>query len=210
MTGGPRSFVVRNTGATAITDLAITTTDPAFTTATVMTGTACGTTLAAGASCVVGVSYTPQGASTSRGALSITGGGHAAFASLAAAGLPIVEVIARDSAPASGSTFDFGTQTIGGDPPDDAYVTILVHDPKLYFLAYAESYGTPPQFDTLRADCGGGARPEVPCTLRLRFAPTSSGVQSGGVALLLSTYLDDPKDGEHVQFPLTLTGTGAP
>jgi hypothetical protein len=201
-----QTFTVRNTGTTGITDLAVAG-DTTFVTPGSF-GDWCGNALAAGSSCQISATFKPIVAGAATSSLVATGGGATAASAVAATALPLVELIAINSAPGSASSYDFGTQSVAWTWPDDVFVTLTVHSTALPFPKVVEQYGTPAQFQTVGNDCDGAISANQTCTLRLRFTPTTTGTQSGMATFHMTQYVDGT--GNHLDLPFSLSGMGAP
>jgi hypothetical protein len=202
----PQVFTVRNTSAIAITDLSVTG-DTTFVTPSGI-GDWCGTMLAAGASCQVSAAFHPSAAGSASGTVDVTGGGSSASSSVAGSGLPLFTVVAIDNVASAATSFDFGNQSIAPTHPDDAFIAITTYSQSNPFLRVTEQYGTPAQYVTLGSDCGMDLSPGVPCTLRIRFAPTSTSSQPGTATFKACQYVDGT--GTQLTLPFTVNGTGVP
>lgn len=205
-----QSFVVRNTGSAAIADLAVAG-DATFVAPGAL-DSSCGTALAPGASCVVSATYQPTAVAASVGAITATGGGSAAFASVCGASQPLFELSAIDSVAAGGATrFDFGAQSVSlgsAAAPDDTFVTLAGQSSAYPDLIFEPSFGSPAQFAIIGDDCAGVITAGRTCTIQLRFTPTQPGPQSGSITFRMQQF-EGSAAGSDLP-PFILTGSGAP
>ena len=178
---------ISNTGSFAATSLTVTV-SPQFS----LTQNNCGNSLAAGASCTVGVAFQPTAAGNVTGSLTAASASVANVATVVLSGTG-GGVGAIQATPA---LLAFGTVGVGvtSSPP-----TVTVTNPGtggLTGLALAASPGFVLVNNTCSATLSAGAH----CTVGVEFAPTTAGAQTGSLSITSST--------ASASGTVSLTGTG--
>ena len=150
----------------------------------------CGTSIAAGASCIVGVTFSP----TSTGAAS----GTLTFADDAVNSPQTVTLTGTGIAPVtvSASTLSLGTATVGSTSSSKS-VTLTNHENvALNFSSIVTSAG----FAVFSNSCGTSIAAGANCRVGVTFSPTATGAVTGTL-----TFTDDAANGPQT---VSLTGTG--
>jgi hypothetical protein len=195
-TAAAQTVTVTNSGSVAADGLMLATAAPFSRTANT-----CGTTLGAGASCTVGVAFTP----TSNG--SVTGTLTVSSASYTTANVALTGVggLAGAVQVLPGS-LSFATVGVG---KTSAVQTVTVTNASaavsLTDLALSVSQGFSLSGSTCPATLGPGAS----CTAGVAFAPTAAGAQTGTLTVASSALASDlqiPMSGMGFDFTATVTG----
>ncbi|HVC47537.1 MAG TPA: choice-of-anchor D domain-containing protein [Terracidiphilus sp.] len=195
-TTAAQTVTVTNSGSVAASGLMLATAAPFG-----MTGNTCGTTLGAGASCTVGVEFTPTANGSATGALTVSSLSYAA-ATVALTGLGglagAVQVLP--------GSLSFATTGVG---KTSALQTVTVTNTSsavsLTDLALSVSSGFALSGSTCPATLGPGAS----CTVGVAFAPTAAGAQTGTLTVAssaLAASVQAPLSGTGFDFTVTATG----
>ena len=166
---------------------------------------ACGATLAAGATCTIDVSSTPLVVGPRSGSLTITSNasGSPHTVALSGQGQPVPVGILE----VSPTSLDFGTQPSGSTSPPqllslhNAGNATLNRGPESVDGDFRLLTGTDADQATQNQTCGAAIAPGATCKLALVFTPTATGTRTGAIAL--------PNDGSTPVVTARLAGTGA-
>ncbi|HEV3279584.1 MAG TPA: choice-of-anchor D domain-containing protein, partial [Terriglobia bacterium] len=187
VTSSPQTVTLTNIGTSALSLSSIATAAPYN-----QTNNTCSGSLGAGATCRVSVTFTPTGAGTAPGALTITDG---------AIGSPqIVMLSGSGSGPVasfSPSSFNFGNQIVG--TTSTAQIVTLTNTGNatlnISSLTAAGAYAI------ASTNCGSALAASANCTITVTFTPTQTGTLNGGISLADNAY-QSPQT-----VPLTGVGT---
>ncbi|MGA2649199.1 MAG: choice-of-anchor D domain-containing protein [Terracidiphilus sp.] len=182
-----QTVTISNTGSIAATALVVTV-SPQFS----LTQNSCGSSLASGASCTVGVVFQPTAPGKITGTLTVTSASaaNAATVALSGTGGGVGAIQATPAVQAFGSV---GVGVTSGP------ATVTVTNPgtgALSGLALAASPGFALVNNTCTATLASGAS----CTVGVEFAPTAAGAQTGSLSITSST--------ASASGTVSLTGTG--
>jgi hypothetical protein len=173
-TSSAQNVEVSNTSGVKASGLAL-----AISAQFVLTGNTCGSSIAVGASCSVGVVFQPAAAGPATGTLTVSSTTIATAATVALSGtgggLGAIE--------ATPAVISFGTVGVGGT---SAATTVTVSNPNATVfsnLAIAAPAGFQLASNTCKATLEAGAS----CTLGVEFAPTAAGAQSADLNITSST-----------------------
>ena len=153
----------------------------------------CGTSIAAGGSCVIGVTFSPTVTGTTNGTLTFTDDapGSPQTVSLSGSGTTAAQVTVSPSA------LSLGTVTVGKTSAAGA-VTLTNHQSgALSFTSIAASSGFAVASNTCGTSLAGGAS----CTVGVTFSPTSTGAATGTL-----TFKDNAGNSPQT---VSLSGTGS-
>jgi sugar lactone lactonase YvrE len=152
---------------------------------------ACGTGIAAGASCTVGVTFTPTAIGNVTGTL--------VFTDSAATSPQTVSLSGTGSAPVtfSSNSIEFNTTLIGNTSSARSVTVTNRETATLSFASVAASAG----FAVASNSCGSSIAAGATCTVGVTFSPTTTGNVSGTL-----TFTDDAATSPQ---SVTLTGTGS-
>jgi len=182
-----QTVTISNTGNLVANSLAVAI-SPQFTVAQ----NGCGSILAAGSSCTVGVAFQPTAAGNVTGTLTITSGSVANVATVTLSGTGG----GMGAIQATPAVLSFGTIGIGvSSSPSTVTVTNLGAG-GLAGLALAASSG----FVLVNNACGATLSAGANCTVGVEFAPVTAGVQTGTLNITSST--------ASASGTISLTGTG--
>jgi hypothetical protein len=133
----------------------------------------CGSAVAAGASCTINVAFSPNAAGTFTATLNVTddAGNSPQTASVIGTGASPVTL--------SASSLTFGTVLVGGS--STAKPVTLTNNQSVALTNISISINNPnySQVNTCGTSIAAGAK----CTITVKFAPTTSGTQTGSVAI---------------------------
>ncbi len=150
----------------------------------------CGTSIAAGASCTVGITFSPIATGATTGTLT--------FSDDALNSPQIVTLTGTGSTPVtlSTGTLNLGTVTVGSTSAAKS-VTLTNHENvPLNFSSIVAST----DFSVAGNTCGASIAAGAHCTVGVKFSPTASGVATGAL-----TFTDDAANSPQT---VNLTGTG--
>jgi hypothetical protein len=185
-TSAAQSFTVTNTGGVASSTVSATIGGTDASQFSVASSTC--TTVAAGATCTIGVTFKPTTAGTKAGALNVSAtSGGSASATLGATSLAPAKLTLL---PASGSSNDFGSILVGntmletfvvangGEQAASTPLTITVSGTDF-------SVATP----SANGDCASSTllAPSASCVVRVQFKPTAAVVRTGAVSVSAAT-----------------------
>jgi hypothetical protein len=154
----------------------------------------CGTSLAAGASCTINVTFKPTKTGTRTGTLSITDN---------AAGSPqTVSLTGTGTAPAvtlSPTSLTFGNQKVGTSSPAQT-VTLTNSGTATLTIASIKITGTNSSDFSETNTCGTSLAAGASCTISVKFKPTTTGTRTGTLSVT-DNAAGSPQS-------VSLTGTG--
>ena len=171
-TSGAKTVTVKNTGGSAvsITNIAV---SGDFALVAAPPKTACGSTLAAGASCIVKVSFKPTQGGTRTGTLSITDNapGSPQTASLTGTGVALA---------VSPTALNFGPVPVGSTS-GTFNVTITNDSSSSVTINSITETGTKSDFPITNNTCGSSLGGGSNCTVTIEFKPTATGIRSASL-----------------------------
>ena len=153
-------------------------------------GNTCGTSVAAGASCSVAVTFSPVAIGTAAGTLT--------FIDSAANSPQVVSLSGTGSAPVTLSTsaLSFGTVTVGSTSSTRTVTLTNRASAPLNFSSILASAG----FNIANNTCGAGIAAGSSCSIGITFSPSAAGAVAGTL-----TFTDNAANSPQV---VSLTGTG--
>jgi hypothetical protein len=158
-----------------------------------LTQNTCPASLAAGATCTVGVVFAPNATGAETGTLSVTSSSFATPANVTLGGTGALAAAIQ----VTPATIDFGTTGVGAtSSPVNLTVTNSGVASPLSNLMLA----VPAGFQLLNNTCAASLGPGASCTAQLDFAPTAAGAQAGSLTVSSSTIANG------VQVPLAGAG----
>src|SRR5579863_3243808 len=157
-------------------------------------GNTCGASVAAGASCSVGVTFTPTATGAAAGTLTFT---DSASTSPQTIGLGGTGGATSSPVTLSASTLNFGTVTTGSTSPAS---TVTLTNRQSASLSFT-SIGITGPFAIASNTCGTGIGAGASCSVGVKFSPTATGAATGTLTFADST-TNSPQR-------VTLSGTGA-
>jgi hypothetical protein len=184
-TSATRTVTVANSGTGAANLSSITTGSADF----VIQSNTCGANLAIGASCTVGVSFTPSAAGSRTGSLSFGG-----ILAVPLSGTGTISGPALAAAPAS---LDFGSMTTG---LISALQTITLSNPGTATTTLTGVTSTSAEFAIQSSTCGSSLAAGASCTVSVSFGPSASGARTGALSVASSA--------PGSPLAIALTGTG--
>jgi len=191
-----QTVTVSNSGTVAATGLAMVVTTPFS-----LTQNTCGTSLPAGASCTVGVVFTPAANGTVTGALTVS----SAIYTTATVALTGTGGLAG-AAQVQPASLTFATTGVGqASVAQTVTVTNTSASESLTDLALSVSSG----FQLSGSTCPTTLTPGASCTAAVAFAPSSAGAQQGTLTVAssgLAASLKVPLSGVGFDFALAVTG----
>ena len=154
----------------------------------------CGTSIAAGASCSVGVTFTPTATGAATGALTFT---DSALSSPQTVSLSGTGSSSGSPVTLSASSLNFGSAVVGGA---SAAVTVTLTNRQSTSLTIS-SVGISGPFSISSSTCGTSLAAGASCAVGVKFAPTATGAASGTL-----TFTDNASNSPQ---KVTLSGTGS-
>jgi sugar lactone lactonase YvrE len=144
------------------------------------TASTCGASVAAGASCVIDVSFTPSVQGPENATLSVTD--NAGDVSGAVQTVALSDAGSRPVAVLSTAALNFELQLEGVSATQTINITNTGSSP-LLINGTAISGPNSPDFSTTTTTCGGSLAPRVNCTVSVSFDPTTSNAESAVLAI---------------------------
>lgn len=191
-----QAITVKNTGAVAITSIAISITGA--NSADFSDTTTCAATLAVGASCAITVTFKPTAAGTRTASVSIadnvTGSPQTVALTGTAAAAPAPKVTL------STSSLTFASTILGSSSPAQAITVTNTGTASLSSLAISLTGTNPGDFSDTTT-CGTTLAVNANCTITVTFKPTAAGARSASVSIA-DNATGSPQS-------VTLSGTGA-
>ncbi len=188
-TSAAQTVTVTNSGSTAASGLAVAVSSGPFGIAS----NGCGTALAAGASCTVGVSFTPTGTGQLTGLLTVTSALSETPVTVTLSGIGGTTG-AVEFSPAS---ISFPVTGVGQtSSPVTVTITNVDTASSLTGVALTASAG----FTLAGNNCTAALAAGASCTVGVEFAPTAAGAQTGTLSLASSSF--------SIPATATLSGTG--
>lgn len=166
-------------------------------------GGTCGTSVAAGTSCTVGVVFRPLSAGSRSGSLSLSHSGLSTAVPIALAGTAVAALQAGLSADASSLTF--GAQTVGSSSAAQTVTLSNTGTASLDFSSIALSGSQASDFSR-SGSCAVGTPLAVgaSCTLVTRFTPSAAGTRTASLNVAATA----PAANGSVTLSVGLSGTG--
>jgi hypothetical protein len=200
LSSAAQTATITNTSTVAAAGLTLTVTAPFS-----LTQNTCGTSLAAGASCSVGVVFTPAASGTVAGSLAIASSTITAPASVILSGTEG----SGGSVQIQPALLNFPTTGVGATSnAQTVTVTNLSATVALTNLALGVSSG----FQLAGNTCTGTLAPGASCTAAVAFAPASAGSQTGSLTVsssALSASAQVPLAGTGFDFTATASGSSS-
>jgi len=144
-----------------------------------LSGNQCGTTLAAGSTCNIGVVMTAGGLGASSGSLSATVAGQVLTASLTGTGKSVDAALQ-----ASPASVDFGAGVTG---QSSEVKTVSLHnsnDVAVQFSGFSMDSATKANFNVDPAGCGTSLAAGASCNLYVMMTPSQAGALSGSISIV--------------------------
>jgi hypothetical protein len=195
-TSAPTTVRIVNRGPGTATDLQVfAPSDPTF----AVSASECGTSLAAGATCALSITYTPDDAAPDAGALGVqvAGGGSVRIALTGAPDLPAFPLAV------TATSLDLGPVAVGSSATQQARIT-NPGDAPVSFALSAPAPAAP--FSQPATTCAGSPvtlAPGASCTVSYRFSPSAWGSRQAATSLGIAV-----TDGPSRTFPVDLIGFG--
>jgi subtilase family serine protease len=186
-TGAAKPVTLTNTGTVTLNISSITTSG-AFAQAT--STKPCGSTLAAGKSCVIKVTFTPTQVGVSSGTLTITDNSPSSPQTVTLSGTGIAQATIT---PVSAT---FAARTVGTTSPAKVFT---LHNKQAVALTSIVS-STTGDFSISATTCGSSLAAKGTCTISVEFTPTAKGTRTGTLSVADSA-IGSPQTA-------SLTGTG--
>ena len=172
-TSAAKTVTLKNTGTTSLTisSIAITGTNAGNFAQT----HTCGSSLAAGASCTVSVTFKPTASGTRTAALSITDNASGSPQKVTLSGI-------GTTAKLSPKSLTFSAQLVGTTSPAKTVTLTNVGTTSLSITGIAIT-GTNPRNFAQTHTCGSSLAAGASCTMRVTFKPTTSGLRSAALSV---------------------------
>ena len=184
-TSAARTVTVANSGTGAANLSSITTDNSEF----AIQSNTCGQSLAIGASCTVGVAFTPSAAGSRTGSLS--------FGGLIGVPLTGTGTIAGPALAAAPASLDFGSLTVG---TTSAAQVITLSNPGTAATSLTGITSTSGELAIQSNTCGASLAAGASCTVGVTFAPSAGGARTGALTVASSA------PGSPLAIPLSGTG----
>lgn len=169
-TSAAQATTLRNTGAAALAIRAIDSSNAAFTVTH-----DCPAALARDASCTISTRFAPGGTGPFDGQVTVASNDPRGLQAASVSGSGIAPLLAVDATPVA-----FGSQRVG---QPGSLRTVTVRNPGSDLLAITSIAVTGPGFARDGGSCGSWLAAGGSCTIGVRFAPGSSGVAAGSLAI---------------------------
>ena len=154
----------------------------------------CGSTLGAGQSCNIGVTFTPKSSGTLTGTLTVTDDALNSPQTVSLTGTGTVVKLAP-------SALNFGDQTVGTSSTPQTVTLTNVGNVQLNFTSPITITGTNPDDFTQTSTCGTSLGAHQSCTIAVTFSPKAKGARSADVSI------SDDGGGSPQLVPLSGNGT---
>lgn len=194
--GDSHDVVVLSNGGNAPLDISSTSATGDF----AVSGGTCGTKLAVGGACQVGVSFSPTSAGNRTGELIITDNATPNPQSVALMGLGIAPVVSL-----SATSLNFNTQALGTTSAAQAVMLTNTGNATLHIISIGYG-GDFAETNTCGASVAAGAN----CTISVTFTPTALGVRTSSISIEddgNNSPITNPPSASSIQ-NIALTGTG--
>jgi hypothetical protein len=194
---------ITNSGSATANGLMLTVTSTLASIPFSLTQNSCGSSLAAGASCNVGVIFTPVGIGAEAGTLTVSSGSQLAYVSLSGTG---AETVGLQVSPASIPAFPITGVGVASTP-----VTVTITNPgssqSLSGLTLTPTSG----FQLVNNTCAATLAAQSSCTVGVEFLPTGSGTQTGSLTISGTGVqsVTVPLAGTGFDFAVTVAGTSS-
>ena len=175
-TSAPQYITLRNTGSSNLTFGAETISGP-FHWAPATSST-CGASLAPGASCTMGITFTPTAAGTGTGTLSAANNASSSPQTISLSGTGA----AAQANTLSPTSLTFGSQTVNTTSAPQ-YVTFK-NTGSANLTFGAETFSGPFHWaPATSSTCGASLAPGASCTMGITFTPTAAGASTGALSV---------------------------
>ena len=168
-----------------------------------LTQNTCTTSLAAGASCTVGVVFEPTATGTETGTLTVTSASIATPASVTLSGTGAVSA----GIGVTPATINFATTGVG---QTSSSTTVTVTNSGTVTSLSGLALAVPSGFQLVNNTCAATLGPGLSCTAGVEFAPTAAGAQMGNLTVTSSTVTTGasmPLSGMGFDFTVTFSGS---
>jgi hypothetical protein len=191
----PQTVTVTNNGGATANGIALTNSNSGR---FAVSGNNCGTTLAAGSSCSLNVTYTPTGTGNDVGNLTFNyTGGSAVVVSMTGTGTAAPTA----NLSASPTSLAFGSVTVGSTSATQAITLSNTGGAQATGMSFANSNSA--EFAVSGNTCGGTLNAGASCTLNVAYAPNGAGADSASITITAA-------GGVTIVVSLSGTGTAAP
>ena len=189
VTSKPKSVTLTNTGTATLNISSI-----AVSGDFAISGKTCGTTVSAGASCAVSVTFTPTAKGSRQGNLTFSDSAQGSPQILALAGTGTAIKVTP-------SSLNLGTVTVGNSSLPQTITVTNVSNATVNFTSIGVAGLNPADFLIASSTCGATLGGGASCTLGIRFKPIATGLRNGTLQL--------KDDGGGSPQTAALKGTGA-
>ncbi len=172
LTGAAKTVTVKNIGGTAVTFSSITVSGD-YALVAVAPKLACGSSLAAGKSCQVKVSFTPTQGGTRTGTLTFTDNAPNSPQVVGLTGTGVALTV-------SPTALNYGSVSVGTTSPS-LNITITNDSSSSVTLTSITVTGSKSEFPITNNTCGSSLAGGSNCTVSVAFKPTATGIQSASV-----------------------------
>jgi phosphatidylserine/phosphatidylglycerophosphate/cardiolipin synthase-like enzyme len=197
---GVQTVTLSNTGSAALTGIGISITGGATASAFTITGTTCGTTLAAGASCTISVNFTPTIVGTFLAYLSVADNAPGSPQTVALNGTG--QTAPAPLATLSSTSISFLT-TLPGTTSAPSSVTLTNTGGATLNIASIALGGTGAANFTKSTTCGATLAAAANCTISATFSPTTASAYTATITLT-----DNNNNVANSTQTIALSGTG--
>jgi len=159
----------------------------------------CGSTLAAGASCTISVTFSPPAAGSFAASLSVVDAVGTQTASLTGTGT----APAKPQAALTPASANFGSQTVGTTSAAQTFTVANAGNAALTINSISLGGNNASEFTITSKTCGTSLAASASCTISVTFAPTAAGSASATLSV------SDNASGSPQTSTLTGTGTAA-
>jgi len=174
VTGATKSVTVKNTGGSAVSITSITVNGD-YALVAVAPKAACGSTLAAGASCTVKVSFTPTQGGTRTGTLSINDNAPGSPQTVSLTGTGVALAV-------SPTALNYGSVSVG-TTSSSLTATITNNSSSSVTITGITETGNKSDFPITNNTCGSSLGGGSSCTVSIAFKPTATGIRSANLKI---------------------------
>jgi len=172
----PETFTLTNTGTVAVTPGSVSVTGSGF---TLISGN-CGTSLAAGSSCTMAVTFQPAAVGTATGTISIITSAGTKTSTLTGNGV----AAPTPTATLTPASFNFSSATVGESNTDPSPETFTLTNTGTLPVTPGSVTVTGSGFTLIPGNCGTSLAAGSSCTLSISFQPTAAGAVTGTLSIL--------------------------
>ena len=191
--GAPHTFTLGNTGGTAVTVSAVSSSNAAE---FAISGSTCAGSVAAGGSCSFSVTFTASGAGARSGSITVTSTGTGSPQAIAVSGTGTS--VATPGALSVPASYAFGTQTIGVAGSPQAFTLTNTGGSPVTMTAITSSNAA--EFALTSSSCTGAVAAGASCSFSVTFTASAAGARSASITVASS--------GTGSPQTIALTGTG--